>query len=521
MLYKYYNLIFFTFLLSTITSHSVLAIPQARLVKDIAPGVTSSISPWIIKTLNVNGTLVFIANDGVHGDELWQSDGTNAGTKLVKDFWPGPQGSDIGGLTQIGDFLFLHAHTTYIPYSEPDSNSYTGVHHFELIKINIITGESVSLKKEKVYKTDALDYSKTTDIVHSPFHQLTNINGTLYFGNLGTGTDRQPGRHSTMTTLWKSDGSITGTVPVNDTTSPAVSITFKNNIESLRELNHKVFFYGSTKSDLNQIWQSDGTITGTSKFNSGFGSFFLKPTKLKKELLISNNSLFFQSYTPSTNMYHLWRSDGTNAGTKVIKNLRFAPRNLTNVDHKVFFETQHSVKYAFSLWVSDGTSSGTIQLKQFTNKYNSFINNRINVNGILYFTIYNAENSINHLELWKSDGTSIGTKHIKDFNISYDISNNRILSSGSVRLSALNNTLFFNIAYYDDIELWKSDGTEKGTELVHQFKISSFPYPYPYIFSNPLPTPPFHLTNVKDKLFFTATDDAHGEELWVIEGSTR
>ena len=38
---------------------------------------------------NVNGTLFFAADDGTNGCELWKSDGTAAGTVLVKDIRPG------------------------------------------------------------------------------------------------------------------------------------------------------------------------------------------------------------------------------------------------------------------------------------------------------------------------------------------------------------------------------------------------------------------------------------------------
>jgi ELWxxDGT repeat protein len=58
---------------------------------------------------NVNGTLFFAANDGARGAELWRSDGTAAGTMLVKDIFPGPSGSVPSGLVSVGDKLFLIA----------------------------------------------------------------------------------------------------------------------------------------------------------------------------------------------------------------------------------------------------------------------------------------------------------------------------------------------------------------------------------------------------------------------------
>ncbi len=55
------------------------------LVKDIYPGGASGLKEFV----NVDGTLFFQANDGTHGNELWKSDGTDVGTVMVKDIWPG------------------------------------------------------------------------------------------------------------------------------------------------------------------------------------------------------------------------------------------------------------------------------------------------------------------------------------------------------------------------------------------------------------------------------------------------
>jgi ELWxxDGT repeat protein len=58
---------------------------------------------------NVNGTLYFTANDGTHGPELWQSDGTDAGTFMVADINPGSNGSYPNSLTNANGTLFFSA----------------------------------------------------------------------------------------------------------------------------------------------------------------------------------------------------------------------------------------------------------------------------------------------------------------------------------------------------------------------------------------------------------------------------
>jgi ELWxxDGT repeat protein len=56
---------------------------------------------------NVNGVLYFQANDGTHGRELWMSDGSVAGTSLVKDIAPGAIHSNPSNLTNVAGVLYF------------------------------------------------------------------------------------------------------------------------------------------------------------------------------------------------------------------------------------------------------------------------------------------------------------------------------------------------------------------------------------------------------------------------------
>src|SRR5205823_6253196 len=57
---------------------------------------------------NVNGTLLFAANDGLHGFQLWKSDGTAGGTMMVTSTFS-VTGGGPSGLTDVNGTLFFSA----------------------------------------------------------------------------------------------------------------------------------------------------------------------------------------------------------------------------------------------------------------------------------------------------------------------------------------------------------------------------------------------------------------------------
>ena len=150
------------------------------LVKDI--NTTLITSPGSIgERVDVNGTLYFTMSTPTTGSELWKSDGTVAGTVLVRDILPGPTGSGVANLTNVNGTLFFSASD--------------GVSGTELWK-------SDGTEAGTVRVMDLLAGSNGS----SP-SSFISYNGMLYFSGYSSGKGVE---------LFKSDGTDAGTVLVKD-----------------------------------------------------------------------------------------------------------------------------------------------------------------------------------------------------------------------------------------------------------------------------------------------------------------
>src|SRR5262249_17906897 len=123
------------------------------------------------------------------------------------------------------------------------------------------------------------------------------------------------------------------------------------------------------------------------------------------------------------------------------------------------------------LWKSDGTEAGTVLVKDVNPA--SFVPGPADltaVGGTLFFT---ADDGRGGRGLWKSDGTPDGTTLVKAVNPPADLFNSFELGG----LAAVGGTLFFSRSFHTSDapgprsgwELWKSDGTSEGTVRVHSF----------------------------------------------------
>ncbi len=457
---------------SLLTGSASASASGASLVRDIRLGSEGSY-PGVFtgEDTNVAGTLFFGANDGSHGEELWRSDGTAAGTKLVRDIMPGSNDSGPYNLTNVGGTLFFGA-------NDP-------THGAELWRSD---GTAAGTKLVRDINPASAGFRDSNP------SSLTNLGGTLFFV-------ADDGVHGPA--LWRSDGTAAGTKLVTDIHPSSEHITY---VDRLTNVAGTLFFRANDGTHGAELWRSDGTAAGTKLVrdiapgSEGPYPYSSEPGQLTN---VAGN-LFFVAYTPDLGS-ELWRSDGTAAGTKLVRDIAHPygsdPRQLTNVSGTVFFFADDGVR-GHELWRSDGTAAGTRLVRDIGPGRGPFQPRPLtNVAGTLFF---GANDGSHGEELWRSDGTAAGTKLVRDITPGDG-------GSGPRALTSVGRTLF--LTANDDthgFEPWRSDGTAAGTELVCDILPGdggSDPYGL-YGFG------PAWFAAVGGSVFFDADDGVHGRELW-------
>lgn len=455
---KFYPLLSITVLFTLFFQLPLFGQPFS-LLKDINPGSNGS---SYFNFTDVNGVLFFRPDDGIHGDELWKTDGTTAGTIMVKDINPTGSGSELDLFTNINGVLYFIAND--------------GLHGVELWKSDGSAVGTIMIKDISIGENGSNPTS------------FSSINGTLYFN----ATDGINGRE-----LWKSNGTADGTVMVKDI-FPGSSSIFgsivpnSSNPQSFTAANNIIYFSASDAQDRSQVWRTDGTITGTTMVKD----IYPELSSALINFISLQGNLYFTVYG-GTNGNELWKSDGTNVGTVKIKTLFGGnfENHCTTLNGALYFLESDG------LWKSDGTELGTVLLKSRDDSFPYSPELLMSVNGLLYFTGYDA---MHGWELWKSDGTPGGTTLVKDINAGVD-------NSGINSFATIGNKLMFSADNaIQGGELWVSDGSAAGTKLVQDIEPGSGSA-IPALFYEVKGT----IIEVNGKVFASINTSNLGTEVWV------
>ncbi len=493
----------------------------------------------------VGNRLLFAGKDDAHGTDLWVSDGTGPGTRLLADLCPGPCDSKPDAFTSLGGLLWLRATTRNDDTPRLVRTDGTGPGTVVLAPVTVLSPElDLALSGGRVFFA-GLDrqYGSqpwVTDGTRAGTHRVTSLPGrggssdpqefTAFEDRLFFTAD-----DGTGTSLWMTDG--TGATPIPGTeVSPGTSVP--SNLTAAAGI---IFYLVET-----DLWRTDGTAAGTCRQIS-FGD---RPVSDLREL--GGRLVFFVGSPPD-----LWTSNDTFSGPAIIVDL---PDEITKVSDvavlglDLYFAAETGTRT--QIFRSDGTPAGTRVILEMPCIHCTAPSSPLSyarVGNDVYFTAYTKGQGFSGPALFRTNGTAEGTVRVlpapdrtgglrvffPDYLFSFggDLyffanvagnATNKVVFRGrdeasAVRLSSwgnepfkpftaewtpVGNTLYFRAWDIDHgMELWKTDGTPEGTVVVKD------------ILPGLASSDPRDLTAAGNLLYFSARDAAHGRELWVTDGT--
>ncbi|MCA9172095.1 MAG: hypothetical protein KDB23_30725, partial [Planctomycetales bacterium] len=266
----------------------------------------------------VGDKLIFTNYDEQDGAELWISDGSEAGTHLLRELAPGNSGSDPAELLVWNHQLFI------------DGTTLRGIQRLDRDNIPITIPyyssfgpQSVVTTNEAVYFTGTDGELLRTDGTQDGTQRVSNIaplgiafnqtrpdptaavlvahGNDIYF--TANDANEASGQGPTGVELWRSDGSSEGTMQVHDI-APGSRSSFPYDLTFVGD----TLFFGVLEGG--ELWKSDGTAAGTMMVKD------VRPGVIgsqPRQLTAVGNTLYFVA-DDGTHGRELWRSDGTAAG---------------------------------------------------------------------------------------------------------------------------------------------------------------------------------------------------------------
>lgn len=625
-------------LIGTFLAGAAAAESPALLVADLVPSLPSGASnPWPMAQLG--DAAFFLAEDNLHGTELWRTEGTPETTRLLADLCPGtcsgyPSAVAVGGRLVI----FAHNDEGVALYASDGTTAGTQLIH-RFLQPSYMSGSLVAFDDRawfvvasgnpfhsELWQSDGTAAGTaawpvdcgTTCQVETTF--LRPAGGELFFGVITPAADLP----DDGIRLWRTDGTVSGTRLAEANCPPSCI----SHYGPVGVAGGYYYFVGSDAAHGAEVWVAGGGLPvprlvadlapGADSPYLQFGFDFrgeawyqvflggtlrwyrftptgavaatevepLGPTKAPGYVWPVGDRLYFSIQEPTS--VSLWTvRPGVEGARLLVSGLEYADR-VGDVDGLALIRIVRSGALRYGLLASDGTAAGTHEIEGIA-PLPSFGQRSIAAgSGILI----NGDDGVHGNEPWVSDGTAAGTRPLGDLRrfsanspssltavgdqaaFLLQTSNGSELyaagaaapgapptarqpmsdgsfselapsggklfaSQGGYEIFAIDlasgtydsaqvgdgespfhltpwrNGVAFG-AYENGETLWSSDGTAAGTHKVRDI-YPDWPTICPFLCPPP-PLYPTEMTPIGDRLYFVAVDET-GTNLWVSDGS--
>ena len=313
------------------------------------------------------GSSILFAAEGLAGKEPWISDGTAAGTRMLKDIEP------LGGSSSPTSFRAFGARAAFAASSGPGWRPWvtdgTEAGTFELAPVSVGPYDASSFAADGDRSFFAADDGVTgkepwvTDGTTAGTVRVADIRpgaGSSVTSNIAIWNGRAyfaADDGSTGAELWVSDGTPAGTASVADV-APGPMGSFPR---ALAATPWGVMFAADDGVAGLEPWISDGTPGGTRRLADGEPG---PGGSVAGGFTLAGGLVHFQACTTNEGC-EPWVTDGTPAGTRLLADLgptqsSADPRSLLAAAGRLHFMATDGSAHGGEPWSTDGTAAGTL-----------------------------------------------------------------------------------------------------------------------------------------------------------------
>jgi ELWxxDGT repeat protein len=417
-------------------------------------------------TPDSSGILLFYTPGiGTSGKTIWRSDGTAVGTYPIK-----PMTDTVFEISPNGKQAYFFSHSTFWKTDGTSAGTAivqdgTGyiptVTGYGLLGSKLLFNGSTPNQGSELWISDGTSAGTTLlkDIVpgsgsSSPWLIASNLTGGRTFFS----ADARDGKGSE---LWATDGTAGGTYAVADVDK----VTPSSQPWALTKVGNQALYYVQQIGSNHGLWKTDGTAQGTSRITDVY--LPVNPSN-KQQAAALGDRFFFSGQSPAAVLgYELFISDGTVAGTHLVKDLQpgsdsSSPRNMTVVGQELYFLAGSS----YGLYRTNASGSDPELVA-------SGVPDNLNTMAVVGDYLYYATGSaIAADDLWRVKAGS-SAEHVATMDIIegvYNIHDRLIVQTRTVETS--------------ESSLYESDGTAGGTRQIAYLG-------FPHVAIGPLQATPF------------------------------